>query len=180
MRCVIDERCRSIIVEAYFFDLVALNWHSYPLIAFSMAYICPEGKKLSYHSRHKRDRSNFYKARAEDCLDCVHWGVCTSSSHGRIVGRLFEEERKIELKNFYQSPAGQKIYQRRKEICELPFGHIKQNLGAQQFLLRGRIATQAEVGLLATCFNLTRMINLVGALKLKEHLQNLRINPNIN
>ena len=49
-----------------------------------------------------------------------------------------------------------------------------------KFLLRGQSSTQAEVGILLTCFNLTRMINLVGALNLKEHLQNFKINPNTN
>ena len=146
----------------------------------SDTYICPAGKKLPFHSRHRKYRSSFYKAHPEDCQSCIHWGVCTSSVHGRTVGRLFEEERKIELKNIYESPSGQKIYQRRKEVCELPFGHIKQNCYAQQFLLRGQSSTQAEVGILSTCFNLTRMINLVGALNLKEHLKNLKINPNIN
>jgi hypothetical protein len=48
---------------------------------------------------------------------------------------------------------------------EHPFGYIKKVIGFGQFSLRGRQAAGAEAALLATCFNLTRMINLLGGAK---------------
>ena len=44
----------------------------------------------------------------------------------------------------------------------IPFGHIKRNLGVQAFLLRGFSGVRAEAAILATCFNLARMMTLVG------------------
>jgi hypothetical protein len=45
---------------------------------------------------------------------------------------------------------------------EHPFGHIKRNLKTDAFLMRGRDGVNAETSLLATCFNLARMITLLG------------------
>jgi len=44
----------------------------------------------------------------------------------------------------------------------LPFGHFKRNLGVDSFLLRGLAGVRAEMSLLSTCFNLVRLISLVG------------------
>ena len=62
----------------------------------------------------------------------------------------------------YESEEGQRIYERRKMKVEHPFGHIKRNLGAGAFLMRGLSGVNAELSLLATSFNLVRMIRLLG------------------
>ncbi|HXZ36516.1 MAG TPA: transposase, partial [Thermodesulfobacteriota bacterium] len=49
-----------------------------------------------------------------------------------------------------------------KARVEHPFGHIKRNLKADAFLMRGREGVSAEASVLATCFNLARMISLLG------------------
>ena len=53
----------------------------------------------------------------------------------------------------------------RKARVEHPFGYIKKVIGFGQFSLKGRQGAQAEAALVATCFNLTRMINLLGGVK---------------
>ncbi len=59
-------------------------------------------------------------------------------------------------------PAAQAIFARRKTRVEHPFGHIKRNLHAGYFLLRGLAGVRAEMALLATCFNIRRLITLWG------------------
>jgi transposase len=59
-----------------------------------------------------------------------------------------------------------------KTIAELPFGHIKRNLNAGHFLLRGLDGVRAEASLLASCFNLARMITLLGVPALIAKLAN--------
>ena len=54
------------------------------------------------------------------------------------------------------------IYKRRKARVEHPFGFIKKILGYGQFFLRGREGVRAEAAILATCFNMRRMISLLG------------------
>ncbi len=62
----------------------------------------------------------------------------------------------------YQEAASQEIYAKRKTRAEHPFGHIKRNLKTDAFLLRGCEGVQAETSLLATCFNVARMITIFG------------------
>ena len=48
------------------------------------------------------------------------------------------------------------------EKVELPFGHIKRNLGVDSFLLRGLAGVRAEMSILCSCFNIARLIGLFG------------------
>ena len=127
-------------------------------------YLCPEGEELKFLRIHKRDKNvRVYRIRqAEICLSCAHFGACTSSKMGRTTRRYPNIEVKEKLEKLYESDAGQAVYKRRKERVELPFGHIKRNLSVQSFLLRGLDGVRAELSLLATCFNIRRMITLLG------------------
>ena len=73
-----------------------------------------------------------------------------------------EEELKEQLAKIYESAEGQVIYKLRKQKVELPFGHFKRNLSCGQFLLRGKSGADAELSMLGTCFNIVRMITLIG------------------
>jgi transposase len=126
-------------------------------------YICPEGNRLRFKRIAKKDNAREYIIKDKEiCFKCKHYGQCTKSKVGRRLQRLINEEVKEELEAIYDSPEGQKIYQLRKEKAELPFGHIKRNLGAGYFLLRGIDGVNAEMSMLSTCFNISRMITLVG------------------
>jgi transposase len=124
-------------------------------------YFCPEGKKLSYVGTDKTNGKRHYQiTNPKLCHACVHYGQCTSAKKGRKIVRLESEEFKEKFEAQYQ--ASQDIYARRKARAELPFGHIKRNLKTDGFLLRGKAGVGAETSLLATCFNLARMITIVG------------------
>lgn len=143
-------------------------------------YVCPEGKRLNHQGYHKEKQAHAYRTNGRDCQSCRHFGECTKSPRGRVLKRLVQEPLKEHLQAIYQSPEGQQIYALRKQKAELPFGHIKRNLSLQQFSLRGRSGTNAEFSLLSACFNLTRMMNLIGILKLKEQLQNFQQDARLN
>lgn len=70
----------------------------------------------------------------------------------------------------YLQPESQAIYKLRKQKVELPFGHIKRNLGVKDFLLRGIDGVKAEMSVLATCFNMARMITIFGVTGLIKEL----------
>lgn len=126
-------------------------------------YICPEGKRLKYKGRDNKEGTKFaYQAKAEDCHQCKHYKECTRSKKGRIIKRLLNEETKLKQEAIYKSEYGQNIYKHRKEKAELPFGHMKRNLKAGHFLLRGNKKVNAESSILATCFNIARMITIIG------------------
>jgi hypothetical protein len=86
---------------------------------------------------------------------------------------LEEEKEKFEAQ--YEEPGSQEIYKRRKARVELPFGHIKRNLKTDGFLIRGQTGVNAETSLLATCFNLARMITILGVSGLIEKLMAFRV-----
>lgn len=133
-------------------------------------YRCPEGHPLTYKGYDSSNHKHEYRIHAkETCLTCPHFGVCTNSRHGRRIKRLDLEEVKLKLEAQYASPEGQAIYKLRKQNAELPFGHVKRNLGVQSYLLRGREGAKAETSILATCFNLARMMTLIGIPALLKH-----------
>jgi transposase len=137
-------------------------------------YFCPEGQRLSYEGTdHKRGKKYYQIIDPGLCHSCAHYGACTSNKKGRRIMRLVLEDLKEKLEAQYE--ASKDIYDRRKERAELPFGHIKRNLKTVGFLLRGNVGVNAETSLLATCFNLARMITIVGVSSLIEKLTALRV-----
>jgi transposase len=125
-------------------------------------YICPEGHRLTPYRLNKNKNKVYKIADKKICLACPHYGICTTSPTGRTISRLLKEEVRQKLEAQYDEPSSQKIYKLRKEKVELPFGHIKHNLKFDSFLLRGLKGVKAEASILATCFNLVRMITLLG------------------
>ena len=130
-------------------------------------YICPMGNRLRYIGCSQETAQKFYKAQGSQCRGCVHFGdpklgKCTHCKTGRKIVRLMDEEFKEKLEENYAKPENQKIYALRKETVEHPFGHFKRNLGAGQFLLRGKDKVDAEAAVLAACFNLARLMTIFG------------------
>jgi len=126
-------------------------------------YICPEGHVLKQRGLNKRKRHIIYDTvDSSHCRNCKHFGKCTSSKNGRRVTRLFDEELREKFEKQYSQQETQVIYAKRKEKVELPFGHLKRNLSVDGFLLRGLDSVKAEFSLLSSCFNISRMITLLG------------------
>jgi transposase len=126
-------------------------------------YICPQGHRLSYTFFDKDKQHKVYQITDKSlCLKCSNFGLCTKAKYGRRIRRLVHEDLKIKLEHQYNTEPSQAIYKLRKEKAELPFGHMKRNLGVTSFLLRGLEGVKAEMSLLASCFDITRLINIVG------------------
>jgi hypothetical protein len=127
-------------------------------------YYCPKRHTLPHVSTEKKTgRSRYQITNKQLCFNCQHWGQCTTSrTCGRRIVRLPNEAVREKLEAQYEETASQEIYARRKARVEHPFGHIKRNLKTDTFLLRRRDGVQSETSLLATCFNIARMITLLG------------------
>lgn len=132
----------------------------------SDSYICSAGHILRCHSTDVQRRRKVYQIKGSVCKQCRYFGVCTKSRIGRKVTRLIKEELKEKLHSQYEQPESQDIYALRKQKVELPFGHIKYNLKADTFLLRGLEGVKAEASILASCFNIARMMSIMGVLGL--------------
>jgi len=129
--------------------------------AESDCYWCPEGKELPLNWIDKERKKRYYQVRSgKICKACKHFGECTSAKKGRKIMRLEQEELKEHLEAEYESEESQKIYAKRKTRVELSFGHWKRNLKLNSFSMRGLEGACAETSLVATCFNISRMINI--------------------
>ena len=56
-----------------------------------------------------------------------------------------------------RTPAGKKVYSKRKETVEPVFGQIKEARGIRRFLLRGMGSVQAEWSLICATHNLLKL-----------------------
>jgi transposase len=132
----------------------------------SDSYICPEGKALGYSHTELRNGKRRYRADVSACRKCRFWKKCTTNPRGRTIVRLLHEQLKEKLEVQYEQHQSQDIYRLRKQKVELPFGHIKHNLKVSGFLLRGLGGVKAEMSILSSCFNIARMISLIGVCRL--------------
>jgi len=129
-------------------------------------FICPAGKILKYRNTEVKKSRKVYRVKKTVCQACQHFGVCTTCGNGRKITRLLKEDLRQKLERQYEQPDSQEIYKLRKQKSELPFGHIKHNLKVGGFLLRGLAGVKAEMSILSSCFNITRMISIIGVSEL--------------
>lgn len=142
----------------------------------SNTYKCPQAKELYMATVKKGAKKIDYRMRdTNDCLTCKYFNQCTKSKQGRTIRRSVHEGIKEKIARFYNSEEGQTVYAKRKTRAELQFGHLKRNLGAGAFLLRGIDGINAELGILGTCFNIARMITISGGvyqlMSILEHVK---------
>jgi len=140
-------------------------------------YYCPKGNRLNHRRTYAENKEHGYQiAKAITCINCEHYGICTTSKRGRTITRLANEASKEKFEQQYNEPSSQIIYKRRKQRVEHPFGHIKRNLGMTHFMQRGSEAVKAEVSIAATCFNIARMITLFGGtVNMMKHLASVHL-----
>jgi transposase len=136
-------------------------------------YICPEGQHLKCRGVETGRKRKIYGIGGSVCKTCCHFGVCTTDQiNGRKITRMLNEEIREKFELQYKEPESQTVYRLRKEKVELPFGHMKHNLKVSGFLLRGLEGVRAEMSLFSTCFNMARMISIVGIHGLLAKLAN--------
>jgi hypothetical protein len=185
---VLDEPCKAACADAGFTDYETLNTvdldqtdvivapqtpskqtadHPFDKSHFTYnesddTYTCPEGHCLTCKGFDSKKHSYSYYAGAV-CRTCKHFGQCTTNRlQGRKVRRYEFEQLRASLEQRYNEPDAQAIFARRKMRVEHPFGHFKRNLGSGYFLLRGLAGVRAEMSLLASCFNIRRLITILG------------------
>jgi transposase len=134
-------------------------------------YICPGGQKLPYQWNNAKRGRREYVADIRICKSCEHYGLCTKGKkHGRRIIRNNNEQFRDRIRYQYAEADSQEVYTHRKQKVELPFGHIKHNLKVSSFLLRGLAGVKAEMSILSSCFNITRMISIIGVSELMVRL----------
>ena len=142
------------------------------------SYTCPKGKILhrqgKIYSRHDGIPFKRYVAHWSDCKECPWVDICVSpgsqkASRGRMLNRnIYEDQMDV---NDAQVNLRKTEYRRRQAIVEHPFGTIKRQWGYTHTHLKGLEKVNGEFGLVLLCYNLKRILSIIGIKGLKEALK---------
>ena len=150
----------------------------YPMVDFKYdkikdTYICPADQVLTTNGtvyNKAGHKVKHYKNR-QACKVCPVRKSCTTNKNGRFIERCVHQEALEEnQKRVAENP---EYYRLRQQITEHQFGTLKRQWGFTHTLMRGKQNVLSEVNLIMTCYNLTRLMSILGPKMLKERLRRL-------
>lgn len=142
------------------------------------SYVCPKGVTLHRQGKiyNRKDGIAFkrYVGHWTECRNCRWLDICVSegsqkASRGRMLNRNIYEDHMD--KNDREVAARKNEYKRRQAIVEHPFGTIKRQWGYNHTLLKGLKKVKGEFSLILLCYNLKRVMSILGIDGLKEALE---------
>jgi transposase len=132
------------------------------------AYRCPGGMLLRPTDGLKRNGERLerrYVSRKADCDACPLRQRCLGAKADTRTVQRWEHEDVLERHRARMAGA-EGLMRRRAALAEHPFGTLKCRAGYRHFLVRGFDKVRGEWSLMALCYNLTRVLNIVGFDKL--------------
>jgi predicted RNA-binding protein YlxR (DUF448 family) len=134
------------------------------------SYICPAGQVLSTPSKKTSKRRKYFNEAA--CADCQCKTKCIGKNNiYRILTR--NQYSKIYDETDKRFAENKRLYHRRQEIVEHPFGTMKHTMNGGYFLLRTRRKVRTEAALLFLGYNLKRVVNVLGFAGIMARLDSL-------
>jgi len=139
--------------------------------ASSDSYYCPMGRELTYWRNGSESRRGspvkFRIYRCANCEDCPLSSRCRKPDGRRTVRRDQHEALRESMSARMRSESGQKEYDKRKWICETPFGLFKGVWRLRQFLHRSLEKVQSEWTWACTAYNLAKLVRNVARLRVR-------------
>lgn len=120
-------------------------------------FICPEGKRLFFKRTNKDINGkplNRLYTNPNACRCCEKIELCTTSKTGRNINRAANQEALDIVDERMKKKENRKLYKKRQEIVEHPFGTVKHSWGYRQFLCRGQEKVSGEQSLAFLAYNL--------------------------
>jgi len=137
-------------------------------------YTCPNNEILTstgniYNKgNHKVKHYKNFKA----CKGCPLRSQCTTAKNGRLIERsIYQEALERNEKRVNENPD---YYRLRQQITEHQFGTFKRQWGFTHTLMKGKQHVLSEVNLIMICYNLRRVMSILGVNELKSRLKELR------
>lgn len=150
----------------------------YPMVDFKYdkevdTYTCP-GQQILTTNGTVYDKAGHkvkhYKNR-QACKVCAVRHLCTTNKNGRFIERsIYQEALEENQKRVEENP---EYYRLRQQITEHQFGTIKRQWGFDHTLMKGKHNVLSEVNLIMICYNLTRLMSILGPKELKYRLKQL-------
>jgi transposase len=127
-------------------------------------YHCPGGQTLSPVgkpvNRNGTARQR-YRSKATACATCTLRAQCLSANATRREIERSEHAEAAARHRAHMQDSAAKMRER-AALCEHPFGTLKRWLGWDHFLVRGFDKVGGEMALLVQCYNLRRLLSIVG------------------
>jgi transposase len=129
-------------------------------VAAEDVYMCPADERLAYSFTTSENGLVLRRYSTKACQSCAIKHSCTTGKERRITRWEHEHILDAVQRRLDEHPEKMRL---RRETVEHPFGTIKARMGATHFLMRTlpRVATEMALHVLA--YNLTRVMNIMGA-----------------
>jgi transposase len=139
---------------------------AFPYDAEQDCYHCPGGQRLERRgkpvTRNGVERQR-YRSTSKACAACQLQAQCLSPRQScREIERSEHTEALERHRAHLQSSQAQDKLRARSALCEHPFGTLKRWLGWDHFLVRGFERVRGEMALLVQCYNLRRLLSILG------------------
>ncbi len=121
-------------------------------------YRCPQGQKLSLHTRRRTEQIFVYRAKPAICNQCPMKAQCTASRSGRHIFRSFFQEYVDRVPAYHATEPFKKAMRKRMVWVEPLFAEAKQWHQRMRFRLRGLRKVNIEGLLTATGQNIKRLL----------------------
>lgn len=137
------------------------------------SYTCPNGKILDTNGtvyNKANHKVKHYKNRSA-CKTCEIRHLCTTNKNGRFIERsIYQEALEENQKRVALNP---EYYRLRQQVTEHQFGTLKRQWGFTYTLMREKQNVLSEVNLMMICYNLKRLVSILGLKEIKTRLTSL-------
>lgn len=135
-------------------------------------YTCPANQVLQTNGHICKKRKHRVKRYyTKQCNGCEIREKCTKNKKGRFIERsIYQEALEENEKRVNQNP---EYYRQRQQITEHQFGTLKRQWGFTYTLMKGKENVLTEVNLMMMCYNLRRIMSILGINDLRHWLNML-------
>lgn len=135
-------------------------------------YTCPANQVLHTNGNICKTRKHRVKRYyTKECNGCEIREKCTKNKKGRFIERsIYQEALEENEKRVNQNP---EYYRQRQQITEHQFGTLKRQWGFTYTLMKGKENVLTEVNLMMMCYNLRRIMSILGINDLRHWLNML-------
>ncbi len=122
-------------------------------------YHCPAGEVLPKRTTTKHTGRTEYRYRSLNCGSRRLKSKCTTGTERRVTRWEREDVLDAMHQRVDRHPEMMRL---RRDTVEHPFGTLKRWMGAEHFLTKGLHNTGTEMSLHVLCYNLKRVMNILG------------------
>jgi transposase len=125
-------------------------------------YLCPARRILRFHNEDHHNRRKSYRAKPSICNACELKAKCTTSEHGRVLYRPFEEDFYDRVRSYRGTYPYEKALRKREVWVEPLFAEAKDWHVMRRFRLRRLEKVNIEALLIASGQNVKRLLTFGG------------------